>query len=69
MGNLDQEVVAAGVQDPKLHQDEESPTSVGSQSDAGGKQDVVIETGKVNENSKEDESEDKGGFGPYIVSL
>lgn len=65
MGNLDQEVVAAGVQDPKLHQDEESPTSVGSQSDAGGR----IETGKVNENSKEDESEDKGGFGPYVVSL
>lgn len=49
--------------------DEESPTSVGSQSDAGGKQDVIIETGKVNENTKEDESEDKGGFGPYIVSL
>lgn len=72
MGNLDAEIVAAGVQDvkpSKLPHNDESPTSVGSQSDDGGKQDMIIETVKVNENAKKDELEDKGGFGSYFVGF
>ncbi len=48
--------------------DPESPRNVGSQSDTEAKHDVVIDTGKATENVEEDKSEDKGGFGAYVVS-
>jgi hypothetical protein len=72
MGNDEQEAVAAG---DSQHQPSQPPKEVeasnsnGSQSDTGGKHDVIIEAEKVVEEAKKEDTEDKGGFGPYIVCL